>query len=105
MLQLTLLKKLDSFVSYDFLSVPTLENHISQMTRGFWSKSVGEPFKNHVLALVKFQPSKSSKTIGVGTFGGATACRGGPKRAKPCQPPFPFNFARAKILQLVNNDF
>ena len=108
MLQLTLLKNLDSFVSYDFFSVWTLKNHISQTTRNFWAKSVGEPFKNHDLALVKFQPGKSSKKKGLswfGTFVVATAYRGGLKRAKPCQPLFFLNFYWAETSPMLNHDF
>ena len=85
MLQLTLLKNIDSFVSYDFLSVPTLKNHISQTTWGFWAKSVGEPFKNHALALVKFQPSKSSKKKGVVMVWHVWRCHGMSWGAETCQ--------------------
>jgi hypothetical protein len=107
--QLTLLKNIDSFVSYDIFSFPTLKNHISQTTRDFLTKSAGTPFKNHVLELVKFQQGKSSKKKGgltwFGTVGGVTACHGMPKRVKPCQPPFPYNFSQAEILSMLKHYF
>ena len=85
MLQLTLLKNLDSFVSYDFFSVRTLKNHISQTTLNFWAKSVGEPFKNHDLALVKFQPGKSATKKGVVMVWHVCSCHGISWGAETCQ--------------------
>ena len=52
-LHLTALKKLDSFVSYEFSLFNTLENGKSQTTRDFRVPSVGALSKNHVLPMVR----------------------------------------------------
>ena len=92
MLQLTLLKNVKSFVSYDFLSVPTLKNHISQMTRAFCAKSVATSFKNDFLSVIKFQPRKSCKKKGVSMVWHVWRCHGMPSGAETCQTlPNPFS--------------
>ena len=52
--QLTALKKLDSFVSYEFSLFNTWESRHSQTTRDFRVPSIGALSKNHVLPLVRF---------------------------------------------------
>src|ERR1017187_10334913 len=59
------LKKLHSFVSYEFSLFNTSENHKSQTVRAFRVLSIGTPSRNHVLPSVRFGVKKSERKVGV----------------------------------------